>query len=175
MSKFYVTRARRPIGLSGVTSQPLGQRNTRAPAPVILDVPLPRRGLSGLDSQGLARTLSGVTSQPLGQRNTRAPAPIILDVPLSRRGLSGIESQGIARTLSGPFAGALGEDVAPDNVALLRSIMSSQDAIKKQLEDQERKRRMAFYVGIGSAIFAAARLGVIAFPAVRRRFRPVGG
>lgn len=118
------------------------------------------------------RSLSGVSSQPLATRNALAPRGLVVDVPLAARGLSGLESQGLARTLNGPFAGQLGDDTAPlVDPEMLKSIAASQAAIKKQLDAQERQRKIALIIGIGSAIFAAARLGIIAFPVVREQIR----
>ena len=84
-------------------------------------------------------------------------------------------------TLSGRlFAGSLGEDTTltapapaiPDFTSLMTSItkLSSQQAdITRRLEEDARNRRIALYIGAASALFAAVKLGIIAFPHLKAR------
>jgi hypothetical protein len=123
-------------------------------------------------------TLAGVTSQPFVSRHAAAASPILLDVPLTARALAGLESQGLARTLAGlesqGLARTLGEsadglgadEVTPTSI---EQLLATQAAIKAQLDAQDRARKIALYVGVGSAIFAAVRLGLIAFPAIKAK------
>lgn len=84
-------------------------------------------------------------------------------------------------TLSGRlFAGALGEDTTltstpPDLASLMSSIdklAAQQSAMSKQLEEDARNRRIALYIGAASALFAAVKLGIIAFPHLKARVTP---
>lgn len=83
-------------------------------------------------------------------------------------------------TLSGRlFAGALGEDTtltaapaAPDFASLMTSIAkigNQQAVIQQRLDEDARNRRIALYIGAASALFAAVKLGIIAFPHIRSR------
>jgi hypothetical protein len=69
------------------------------------------------------------------------------------------------------FSGGLG-DAAADAAAMSSSLVAVQtelDVIKAQLDAQDKQRRLAFYIGLGSAIFAGLRLGIIAFPKIKER------
>jgi hypothetical protein len=84
-------------------------------------------------------------------------------------------------TLSGRlFAGALGEDTTltapaptiPDFATLMTSIAKlseQQSTIQRRLEEDARNRRIALYIGAASALFAAVKLGIIAFPHLKAR------
>ena len=84
-------------------------------------------------------------------------------------------------TLSGRlFAGALGEDTTlspaassiPDFASLMTSIskLSSQQAeINRRLEEDAKNRRIALAIAAASALFAAVKLGIIAFPHLKAR------
>lgn len=82
----------------------------------------------------------------------------------------------------GPFRGALGEDttltaavpqpqvpVAVVDSPLIIKIDQQTQAIVRRLEDDVRARKYALMIGAASAIFAAVKLGIIAFPAIRSR------
>lgn len=91
-------------------------------------------------------------------------------------------------TLSGRlFAGALGEDTTlnvaptpaiPDFAALMTNLtklgQQTQD-IQKRLDADARSRRIALAIAAASALFAAVKLGFIAFPHIRSRVSRTGG
>lgn len=138
-------RRYRRHALSGVSSQPF-PRLPRSPVPVINEVPLEMRrlaGMGGIYQQGIAHTLSG------------------------------IYQQGIAHTLSGCcFNGGLGEDTPPpSDFVSLTSISDQNKQIIAKIDAQERARKMATFFGVAGAVFAAFRLGILALPAVRQKFR----
>lgn len=108
--------------------------------------------LYGLDRQGLAHTLGGITSQPLASR------------------------QGVFR--GGMFRGGIGDDAATAPqaavpIAVDSTILSAVDvrtqAIQKQLDDQDRQRKLALIIAGVSALFAAVKLGIIAFPHIKEK------
>jgi hypothetical protein len=109
---------------------------------------------------------------------------VINEVPLEMRRLAmgGLSQQGLARTLSGmdglsqqgiahTLSGGLGDDVPPTTEYMLTSLSNQNKTIIAKLDAQDKARRMAAYVGIASAVFAAFRLGILAFPTVRERIR----
>jgi hypothetical protein len=137
---------RRYHALSGVSSQPLASMLPRSPVPVINEVPLEMRRLAGMDGiyqQGIAHTLSGLSQQ------------------------------GLAHTLSGGcFNGGLGEDTPPpSDFVTLTSISDQNKQILKKIDAQDRARKMATFFGVAGAVFAAFRLGILAFPTVREQIR----
>lgn len=84
----------------------------------------------------------------------------------------------------GPFRGGLGEDQpSAQPVALDTGVVSELQAhfgigrqidertaiILKKLEEQERARKWTLIIGGASALFAAVKLGLVAFPAIRSR------
>jgi hypothetical protein len=80
----------------------------------------------------------------------------------------------------GPFRGALGEDttltaaappvpVAVVDSPLIIKIDQQTQAIVRRLDDDVRARKYALMIGAASAVFAAVKLGIIAFPAIRSR------
>lgn len=74
----------------------------------------------------------------------------------------------------GPFRGGLGEDTpaAPSAVASmvdLTELKSRTDAIIKKLEEQDKARKWALMIGGASALFAAVKLGIVTFGAIRSR------
>jgi hypothetical protein len=79
-------------------------------------------------------------------------------------------------TLAGrPFAGALGEDTtltptapvqAPDVLTVLDDRTKE---ILRRLDEDAKNRRFALIIAGASALFAALKLGIIAFPALRSR------
>jgi hypothetical protein len=83
-----------------------------------------------------------------------------------------------AHVLSGRlFAGALGEDntltaappvVTPDAIEVLNKRTLD---ILKRLDDDAKARKYALMIGAASALFAAVKLGLIAFPAIRARVK----
>ena len=73
-----------------------------------------------------------------------------------------------------PFAGSLGEaaPASPAEVAATVDLTEVNDRTKKilaALEEDARNRRMALWIAGASALFAAVKLGVIAFPIIRSR------
>jgi len=73
----------------------------------------------------------------------------------------------------GPFVGGLGEDVpaapsAPSSVDLAK-LDERTTLILKRLEEDAKNRRIALMIAGVSALFAAVKLGVIAFPHIRSR------
>lgn len=117
-------------------------------------------------------TMAGVQSAPRAMRGPR----------VSRRiGVGGIGEQGIAHTLSGRiFAGALGEDTtlteAPptqqtDYMPILSKVDAQTQKITALIEDQNKNRRISLMIAGVSALFAAVKLGIIAFPHIKARVR----
>lgn len=51
----------------------------------------------------------------------------------------------------------------------LAMLYERQAELAKQFKESEDRRRLAMYVGMAGAVFAAFRLGVLAVPSVRRR------
>jgi hypothetical protein len=97
---------------------------------------------------------------------------------IQHRALSGIGEQGIAHTLSGRlFAGALGEDttltatppIAVDYAPALAKIDAQTQNIVKLIDEQNKARKLALIIAGASALFAAVKLGVIAFPHIKAR------
>lgn len=71
-----------------------------------------------------------------------------------------------------PFAGALGEDVTIQSAPFIEKLAILDDRTKlmlQRLEEDAKARRLALVIGAVSALFAAAKLGIIAFPALRAR------
>lgn len=103
-----------------------------------------------------------------------------------RRSIGGIGEQGIAHTLSGLiFAGALGEDttlteapptqpvqVQTDYMPILSKVDAQTQKITALIEDQNKSRRISLVIAGVSALFAAVKLGIIAFPHIRGRVSP---
>jgi hypothetical protein len=48
-------------------------------------------------------------------------------------------------------------------------LSDQQAGIQKRLDDDARNRRIALYIGAASALFAALKLGIIAFPHIKSR------
>lgn len=75
----------------------------------------------------------------------------------------------------GPFRGGLGEDTAapaaPSAAQMvdLTELKSRTDAIIKKLEEQDKARKWALMIGGASALFAAVKLGIVTFGAIRSR------
>lgn len=118
-------------------------------------------------------TMAGVQSVPRVMRG----APVVAHP----RSLSGLDRQGIAHTLSGRlFAGALGEDTtltstpptvppAVDYMPVLTKIDTQTQSIAKRIDDQDKNRKIALVIAGASALFAAVKLGIIAFPHLKAR------
>lgn len=89
----------------------------------------------------------------------------------------------------GPFAGTLGDGLAEAALAPVMSAMQATvdpalaalqsrtellaqrtEVIIKSIQRQERHRKLAVYIGIASAVFAAVKLGIVSFPSLRKRF-----
>lgn len=125
-------------------------------------------------------TMAGVQSVPRVMRG----APVVAHP----RSLSGLDRQGIAHTLSGRlFAGALGEDTtltsmpptvpapvppAVDYMPVLTKIDTQTQGIAKRIDDQDKNRKIALVIAGASAMFAAVKLGIIAFPHIKARVTP---
>jgi hypothetical protein len=71
----------------------------------------------------------------------------------------------------GLFSGVLGDEAtlpSPESAELAK-LREQTEMILKKLEDDARKRQFALAIAAASALFAAVKLGIIAFhPAVRR-------
>ena len=59
--------------MAGVQSVPRVQRGVPVVVPGLVDVPLSKRALAGLESQGLARTLGSVAGSTLGDDDIEMP------------------------------------------------------------------------------------------------------
>ena len=135
------------------------------------------------------RAVSGVQSTPLAQRGPRARRVVLNEVPLLERGLEGMGSvtsqplrlmrSSAARYPGRIFMGGIGDTAAvapaavPDatDTTITDPASSAQaQRIITMLQAQDRARQITLYIGIASALFAAARLGIIAIPHVKRRF-----
>ena len=73
-----------------------------------------------------------------------------------------------------PFAGSLGEaaPASPAEVAATVDLTEVNERTKQilaKIEEDARNRRVALMIAGASAIFAAVKLGLIAFPAIRSR------
>ena len=62
---------------------------------------------------------------------------------------------------------ALGEFTPVQEAQILEQL----DAIREAQEAEARYRTFAMWIGIGSALFAAARLGLVAIPFIKERRR----
>lgn len=80
----------------------------------------------------------------------------------------------------GPFRGGLGDAAASPATAaappatdseILTAIDLRTKAIFKQLEEDAKSRKFALMIAGASALFAAVKLGIIAFPAIRARVK----
>jgi hypothetical protein len=124
--------------------------------------------------------LSGVQSQPLFTRGPRSALSVIYDVPLEQRALGSVTSQplrsrGVFR--GGPFRGGLGDAATSAVVPVPPAVDSSvldvvnarSDQIVKMIENQDRNRKFALMIAGASALFAAVKLGFIAFPHIKAK------
>ena len=79
----------------------------------------------------------------------------------------------------GPFRGGLGEDPAPApavvppavDSTILQAVSDRTSAILKKIEDQEQYRKWTLIIGGASAVFAAVKLGIITFGAIKLKSR----
>ena len=55
--------------------------------------------------------------------------------------------------------------------SILESLNKRTDEIMKRLDEDARARKYALMIGAASALFAAVKLGFIAFPAIRSRVK----
>lgn len=128
------------------------------------------------------RPLSGVQSQPLAARGPRAIPGVIMDVPLGLRALGSVTSQPLSRRggvfSGGLFRGGIGDDAAtppPEPVpaavdsSVLDAVNARADQIAKMIDDQDKNRKLALMIAGASALFAAVKLGLIAFPHIKAR------
>lgn len=74
----------------------------------------------------------------------------------------------------GPFVGGMGEAApsSPAEVAATVDLTEVNERTKKilaKLEEDAKNRRTALWIAGASALFAAVKLGFIAFPAIRSR------
>lgn len=67
----------------------------------------------------------------------------------------------------------MGDDITTPTVTdPLAEIRTNTIKLLALQEEEARSRRLALYVAAASALFAAAKLGIIAIPHIRSRFRP---
>lgn len=82
----------------------------------------------------------------------------------------------------GPFRGGMGDELAQSAPADTAAAIAAADAtvdltkldertkvILARLDEDAKNRRLALYVGAVSALFAAVKLGIIAFPALKSK------
>jgi len=77
-------------------------------------------------------------------------------------------------TYNGIFRGGIGDDAAtpaPASVpaAVDSTVLERLDVIQKAIEEQNRARKYALMIAGASALFAAVKLGIIAFPHIKSR------
>lgn len=93
-----------------------------------------------------------------------------------RRSLAGLSDRGAIR--GGLFRGGIGDDAAtppaesvPEAVdSPILGVLDQRTAtILKRIDDQDRARKWALMIAGASALFAAVKLGIVAFPAIRSR------
>lgn len=108
--------------------------------------------------------MAGISSQPYGPR--------ISDRAVGRS-LGGVSSQPPGRRiffqLGDDIAVPIVEDPATKAMAVITA--RTETILKLQKEEIER-RRIAMIVTAAGAVFAFARLGIIAFPHLKKRIRP---
>jgi len=136
------------------------------------------------------RALSGVSSQPYGPRVYYALAP--LGATATEYGISSVATLKppppppppprlrngrrlvpVARTLGGIFGDtepSILEPTVEDRTGDA-TLTDKIDHILAIAKDEQRARKLAQLIAIGGAIFAAARLGVIAFPLIHAKIR----
>ncbi len=90
---------------------------------------------------------------------------------LSTLGLAKIRSRG---TYNGIFRGGIGDDAAtpapaPVPAAVDSTVLERLVVIQKAIEEQNRARKYALMIAGASALFAAVKLGIIAFPHIKSR------
>lgn len=62
-------------------------------------------------------------------------------------------------------------DKPPDFAAMFAELSKQQAKIQAQLDEDAKNRRIALVIAGASALFAAVKLGIIAFPHLRSRVR----
>lgn len=60
-------------------------------------------------------------------------------------------------------------ETPPDFTAMFTQIVKQQEKIQAQLDEDAKNRRIALVIAGASALFAAVKLGIIAFPHLRSR------
>lgn len=66
----------------------------------------------------------------------------------------------------------VGDDAPPSGEKVsIDQLAAMQVEMLKELRASEDRRRLGGYIAIGSAVFAAFRLGVLAFPTIREKVR----
>jgi hypothetical protein len=133
------------------------------------------------------RALSGVSSQPYGAPVYFALAPLgatsveyslgpvapIKPPPPPPRKKNGRRLVPVARTLGGIFGDnepSILEPTIEDRTGDA-TLTDKIDHILAIAKDEQRARKLAQIIAIGGAIFAAARLGIIAFPLIHAKIR----
>ena len=69
----------------------------------------------------------------------------------------------------GPFRGGLGEDAPAAPAADLAKLDERTRLILQRLDEDAKNRRFALAIGAASALFAAVKLGILAFPHLKAR------
>jgi hypothetical protein len=72
------------------------------------------------------------------------------------------------------FRGGIGDDAAtpapaPVPAAVDSTVLERLEVIRKAIEEQNRARKYALMIAGASALFAAVKLGIIAFPHIKSR------
>lgn len=73
--------------------------------------------------------------------------------------------------MPGPYVLAADDSVAGS--ATLDLVAQRTAALIQWTKDEDRRRKIGLLIGIGGALFAAVRLGIIVIPHIRKR-RPLG-
>lgn len=172
------TSVRTMRGLSGVSSQPYGPPIYHAFA----GVPVARRGMLG-----------GVSSQPSGARVATAMGLAVVGPAIGVVRGAAMPPKPVKRaalnfsrvTQSYAMGGIFGDDEpsildpivsdTPPPAAPPVTLEQKVDDILARQKEEQRARKLSQLVAIGGALFAAARLGIIALPMIKSRIKGGGG
>lgn len=118
------------------------------------------------------RALSGVSSQPPGTRVASIALAGVTSQPSGGR-VSSIALSGTRTTLGPRGRGmglAFGDDItSPGIVDPLTEIRATTKEILERQKKEAADRRIALIIGGASALFAAAKLGILAIPLIRAK------